>query len=285
RLKQREASVGWPFTDAEFKDFLLSPETVQRRYALRNALMAWELLPLEAIASQALEYLPAAARLDAKLFPVIKPRPNSFVHGTSDDAMVFINVDPALQTRQIEALIVHELHHIGLFPFECVDDVRQELRAPVRRAVGLMRNFREGYAMLAAAGGPDVHPRHFDGAAARHEWDRAMAHFEADLKAIERFLFDVIHDRLTPEQAERLAAEFLGRQGPWYTVGWRMAATVEQYFGRALLIDSMPDPRLLLLCYNSAAVQAASDRAADRFPIWSLDLMRTLVPDRAGPAP
>ncbi len=281
-LKQREASVGLPFTDAAFMRFLLSPATVQRRQALRNTLVAWEGLSPEAIAAQALQYLPAVARLEAKLFAVIKPRSNSFVYGTSDDAMVFIAIDPAMPSKQIAALMVHELHHVGLFPFERDDDARQTLRAPVRRAVGLMRNFREGYAMLAAAGGPDRHPRHFDGTADRLAWDRAMTHFEGDLKAIDHFLLDVIYDGLKPEQAERRAAELLGRQGPWYTVGWRMAATVEAYFGRELLIYSMPDPRLLLLSYNAATVQTAP--AAARFPIWSPELLYALMPNRKEPA-
>lgn len=285
QLKRREASVGLAFSDAAFKTFLLSPETVGRRLALRSTLMAWEALPLETIASQALDYLPATAQIAATIFFVIKPRPNSFVYGTSDDAMVFISLDPAMQPRQIEALTVHELHHIGLFAFECEDDARQTLPAPVRQAIGWMRNFREGYAMLAAAGGPQAHPHQFDGPAERREWDRAMTHFEDDLNTIDAFLLDVVHGWLTPEEAQRRAGEFLGRQGPWYTVGWRMAATVEDYFGRSLLIDTMLDSRLLLLSYNSAAVHTRDEPAAVPLPIWSLDLMRVLVPGTEGTAP
>ncbi len=280
RLKEREASVGRPFADAEFRAFLLSSETRRQLPALKQALAAWSQLPLSAIASRALEYLPASARIHARLFPVIKPTPNSFVHGSSDDAMVFLHLDPTLLMPQVEALIAHELHHIGLFPFECEDDLRQDLPPPVRRAVGLMRDFREGYAVLAAAGGPDVHPRHFDGVAERELWNRSMAQFGRDLKAIEKLLLDVVHERLTLEQSQRIAMEFFGRQGPWYTVGWRMAATVEQRFGRALLLDCMLDPRLLLLCYNSAAIRAARDAGAEGLPIWSLELMRALVPVR-----
>ncbi|GEC59259.1 hypothetical protein ABIF38_002975 [Bradyrhizobium japonicum] len=280
RLKEREVSINRPFTDTDFKSFLLSSDTQRQRVALKHTLAAWCRLPLSAIGVSTLDYLPAHARIRARLFPVIKPAPNSFVHGASDDAMVFLYLDPTLRMPQVEALIVHELHHIGLYPFECESNQRQDLRPPVRRAVGFMRDFREGYAMLAAAGGSDVHPRHLDGAAERALWDRAMNDFGHELKAIESFLLDVVNERLAPAQSERIAMEFLGRQGPWYTVGWRMAAMVERRFGRDLLIDCMSDPRLLLLCYNSAAVIAGRDESAEEWPIWSMELMRALVPSR-----
>ena len=276
RLREREALVGNRWSDAEFRAFLLSADTKRQFLALKETLAAWTAIELASTASRVLSYLPLGARLRARLFPTIKPLSNSFVYGTNDDAMIFLHLDPSLRMAQVEATVAHELHHVGLFPFECRDVARQKLPPSVRHAVELMRAFREGFAMLAAAGGPDIHPRHVDGAAERHRWDREMAKVDGDLKTIEKLLLDVINGRLTPEQSERMAMDFFRCQGPWYTVGWRMAATVEETYGRAILTECMPDPRLVLFCYNSA-IALASDGSREKEPaIWSGELMSAL---------
>jgi len=276
RLREREASVGNRLSDVEFKAFLLSADTKRQFPALKETLAAWTAIELAPIASRVFRYLPPGARLRARLFPTIKPLSNSFVHGSNDHAMVFLHLDPSLRIAQVEATVAHELHHIGLFPFEGQDAARQNLTPPARHAVELMRAFREGFTMLAAAGGPDVHPRHVDGAAERDRWDRNMAKVDRDLKTIENFLLDIVNGHLTPEQSERMAMDFFRRQGPWYTVGWRMAATVEETYGRVLLIECMPDPRLLLLCYNSAVALAADNSRGKEPAIWSAELMSAL---------
>jgi hypothetical protein len=48
-------------------------------------------------------------------------------------------------------------------------------------------------------------------------------------------------------------ASFFGTQGPWHTVGWKMAVTIEVVYGRTRLIDCMCDQRRLLSTYNEAA--------------------------------
>ena len=45
----------------------------------------------------------------------------------------------------------------------------------------------EGFAMLAAAGGPDIHPHAVSDAKERARWDHDLANFNEDLKKVESF--------------------------------------------------------------------------------------------------
>jgi hypothetical protein len=63
---------------------------------------------------------------------------------------------------------------------------------------------------------------------------------------------------------------FFGNQGPWYTVGWRMAVTIERRFGRSRLIDCIADDRLFLRTYNAAA-------DGTPLPRWSTDLANAFL--------
>ena len=47
--------------------------------------------------------------------------------------------------------------------------------------------FGEGFAMLAAAGGPDVHPHAVSSPEERARWDKDMLNFNDDLKKVECF--------------------------------------------------------------------------------------------------
>ena len=75
---------------------------------------------------------------------------------------------------------------------------------------------------------------------------------------------DILGGRLDAKHARAHAMEFFGVQGPWYTVGYRMAATVEKRYGRAALLRCMEDPRMLLATWNRVA-------GADR--TWSETLL------------
>jgi hypothetical protein len=45
--------------------------------------------------------------------------------------------------------------------------------------------FGEGFAMLAAAGGPDVHPHAVSASDERARWDKDVANFNDDLKNVQ----------------------------------------------------------------------------------------------------
>jgi hypothetical protein len=138
-----------------------------------------------------------------------------------------------------------------------------------------MGAFGEGFAMLAAAGRPDVHPHAASPAADRERWDRDVARFPADLREIERFFLDLTASRLGKEAENKKGFSFFGEtQGPWYTVGWKMAVTVERAWGRERLIADACDPRKLLASYNEAARRNAAKGYAPT--LWSDDLLRAV---------
>ena len=274
RLAQREAAMHRSFTDDDFRRFVLSAPLLARADSLRRALDAWARNDLVASANRVLAYLPDSARIRADVYPVIKPVTNSFVFEPSTDAAIFLYLDPTETAAQFENTVAHELHHIGFSSISAVQEARFKGLVPrVRRAVDWMGAFGEGFAMLAAAGGPDVHPHATSPPAERARWDRDMTHFDRDLRSLDRFFLDVLDGRLATDDAiQARAFTFFGIQGPWYTVGYRMAVVVERRYGRAALIECMVDPRLLLARYNAAAGE--SNRAGgERRALWAPRLL------------
>ena len=272
RLKQRELSMKRTFTDEDFRNFVLSNELQQSAPALRDTLSRWKTVDLNAAANRVLPYLPDEARIRAKVFPVIKPRSNSFVFDLKNDPSIFLYVDPARSAAVFENTVAHELHHIGIASTdEQYQDKIAALAAGPKLAATYMGAFSEGLAVLAAAGGPEVHPHRFSAAADRERWDRDSANFASDLKRVEAFFRSLMSGSLAGEAAQKQAMEFFGEQGPWYTVGYKMAVMVEKRFGRATLIDCMRDPRQLLSYYNQAAQE--QDPPGASLPRWSGDVL------------
>ena len=218
----------------------------------------WKRAEPKRTASLALAYLPKGAQIHAKIYPVIKPRQNSFVFDIDTDPAIFLYLDPAVSQARFENTLAHELHHIGygtVCPIRTTTDELARLPKNQQTVLTYMRAFGEGFAMLAAAGGPDIHPHAVGGPKERERWDRDVANFDSDLKKVEKFFFDVLEDRLSDEQIAATVAPFWGEQGPWYTVGWQMAVVIEKTFGRKTLLSAMCDPRDLAATYNRAAVR------------------------------
>jgi hypothetical protein len=286
RLKAREAGLKRAFTDEEFKAFLLAPDLAARAPELRRTLEAWKRSPLAARAVSILPYLPAAATVQAKVFPVIKPKTNSFVFEVTRDPTVFLYLDPAVSAGEFENTVAHELHHVGFASLSNrVEERLQALPEPARRAAEWTGAFGEGFAMLAAAGGPDIHPHAASPPATRARWDRDVARHNEHLRDVERFLLDVVRGRLkTAEEINTVAYTFFGEQGPWYTVGHRMAVLVERHQGRAALLACLEDPRRILAAYNRAA-EAEGRKGGERLARWSDELIQALGPETTPPAP
>ena len=133
--------------------------------------------------------------------------------------------------------------------------------------------FGEGFAMLAAAGSPNVHPHAVSNIDERERWDKDMANFNDDLKKVESFFVDVLDNRLTEDQIGKTYFSFFGTQGPWYTVGWKMSALIEKTYGRAKLIECICDQRKLLPTYNKSAVKY-NRRAREPLALWSESLIK-----------
>ena len=275
RLKRREASMQRSFTDEEFKSFVLSDKLRQAFGALSKTLETWKKASINGAAHRAFGYLPQGAVIRAKIYPVIKPRENSFVFEVNTDPAIFLYLDPTKTKEQFENTLAHELHHIG-YGSRCPErNVEAEIatRPPaVRDTLHWIGAFGEGFAMLAAAGGPDVHPHKFSPAEDRARWDRDMGNFNNDLKQVESFFRDILDGRLKDDERDKRGFSFFGVQGPWYTVGWRMAVLIEKTFGRKRLIECMCDQRKLLATYNEAA-RRYNNKSAEPLILWSNEIV------------
>jgi hypothetical protein len=278
RLRKREAAMHRDFSDEDFKKFVLTPELAAKAPELRQTLDAWSHSDLVASARRVLAYLPEQASIKAKVFPMIKPKTNSFVFETTTDPATFLYIDPEKSAAKFENTVAHELHHIGYSSIESVAEAKQKDVLPnVKPAVEWMGAFGEGFAMLAAAGGPDVDPHAASSPKEHARWDHDLANFNDDLASLQRFFLDIIDQRLVGKEkiAARASAFFGDAQGPWYTVGYKMAVIVEKRFGRRVVIECMLDPRELLARYNQSAKQI-NERGQERLALWSPELLQKI---------
>lgn len=255
RLRAREHSMQRAFEDDAFRAFVLSDELLAKREMLARVLADWKRADLSAAEAKAKAYLPQGATIRAKIYPSIKPKPNSFVFNLDDDPAIFLYLEDVPRQR-FETTIAHEMHHVG-YRNACragdVDEVTQWLGA-----------FGEGFAVLAAAGGPDRDAQAHAAADVREEWKRQLADFDKHFREVETFLHDVANG-LPEDEERRRASAFYGVQGPWYSVGWKMAVVIEKSLGRDVLIAAMCDRTKLLSTYNAAA-DVWSERTGERLP-------------------
>jgi len=278
RLKQREASMKRPFEEDEFRAFVLSDKLATQRQALADTLAKWSQADMTRAGRLAQAYLPKGARIRAKIYPVIKPRENSFVFDVKGDPAIFLYLDPTVSREKFENTLAHELHHIG-YSSSCPSEaVAREIAAMPLNPQGVIKLigvFGEGFAMLAAAGGPAIHPHAVSSAEDRARWDRDVANFNADLKTVEGFFLKILENQLSQEEIQKTALSFLGVQGPWYTVGWQMSVVIERAFGRGNLIECICDQRKLLPTYNQAAAKL-NRKSRQPLAVWSDSLLNTI---------
>jgi len=282
RLQKREASLGRDFTDADFRAFVLSEELRGKAPALRRTLEEWKRADLQAIGLRILPYLPRDARVAAKVYPMIKPKTNSFVFEPATNPAIFLYLDPEQSRSEFENVVAHESHHIG---FAGLRDGSKErlasLPAHARQAAEWMGAFGEGVAVLAAAGSAEVHPLRDFKPEDRARWDQDMQN-GGSLPLLDQFFRDLVSGGFArPEVADHVAFTFFGYRGPWYTVGYQMAALVEKQFGRAHLVECMTDPRQLLATYNEAA-ETHNATSAQSLPLWSREVLQAVGAESKG---
>ncbi|MCB1034323.1 MAG: hypothetical protein KDD47_10880 [Acidobacteria bacterium] len=275
RLGDRERSMERPFGEEEFRALLSSEESVAKALRLEATLAAWKEVDFDSLAGRVLEYLPPGARLRATIYPVIKPKGNSFVFDVEGDPAIFLYLDPQVPPEKFANTVLHELHHIG-FGGSCpppgAEAEIEKLPEGAQKVLKWLGAFGEGFAMLAAAGGPEVHPHALSPVEDRQRWDRDVARFDEDRKKVEVFFLDLLAGRLDGKEEIETARSFYGIQGPWYTVGWKMAVTIEKSLGREALIEAFCDPRELLPVFNRAEVE----RSGKRSTLWSEQLLTSL---------
>lgn len=273
RLVAREQSLRRTLSLDDMRAYLGNDSIVARRQQFRRTLEAWRQLPVADAGARALAYLPAGTTLDATIYLLVKPRTNSFVFDVRGRPAIMLYLDPDVAAPAFANTVAHELHHIGLgaacrvAPDTLFADTTQAAAA----AREWLSAFGEGLAMLAAAGGPTVHPHQTSPAADRERWDRDMADAPDQMREVERFFLGVLDGKITGDSVTVAGMEFFGVQGPWYTVGYRMWSTVERRFGRARVVADACQPARLLLDYNQAVAGTPSA------PHWSADFSQRLA--------
>jgi hypothetical protein len=274
-LEERETSMGRAFSDSAFRSFLMSDTLLQRAGTLRQALPRFEHIDVSAAARQALAYLPAGTPIRARLYLEIKPVTNSFVFtGRDSTPSIFLYVQPTESPAQLRNTLTHELHHIGLNA-ACPAPSFPHATPAQAMLLRFLSAFGEGQAMLAAAGSPSVHPHAADTDTIRARWDRDVARAPADIDELSRFFTSVLDGRITSADSVReRAMTYFGVQGPWYTVGWLMASTIEREFGRAPLVRALCEPTRFIALYNAAA--ASANARGRTLPIWNPGLVTKL---------
>lgn len=278
RLFAREASMG---RDAGFADalraWLLDPSTVAKTAEYRAAVQRWREFNALRAAARAKAYLPAGIELRATLYPVVKHTRNSFVFDLNGDPSIFMTVDPAHSAVYTEAVMTHELHHVGLARCPEPDD-HATLTAAQQKTFDWLGVFGEGLAVLATAGDPFRHPHYYSDASEYLTWERDVANIAADVRRMEDFFLAVLDGALAEGEQRRQAFAFIATehvpQGPAYTLGWKMAAVVERRYGRDALLTALCDPRELLRLYNGAAAEVAAEN--ESLPRWSGDFLARL---------
>ena len=280
RLQKRERFMRRSFEDADFKKFVLSDALAAQRKSLAQTLAEWKRINVNRAGELALAYLPQHAQIRAKIYPVIKPKENSFVFDIPENPAIFLYLDPKVSKEKFENTLAHELHHIGYGSGGCPD---AETAAAIKRlpentqkVLKWIGAFGEGFAMLAAAGGPDIHPHAVSSPEERARWDKDAANFNNDLKTVERFFIDLNNGKLSEKEENETARSFYGVQGAWYTIGWQMAVVIEKTFGRTKLIECICDGRKLLPVYNEA-VKTYNRRNKKQLARWSPELIAKLA--------
>lgn len=274
RLKQREASMRRPFTDEDFMKFVATLDS--RREALRRTLQKWQSADLPAVARRPLGYLPPEASIRADVYPMIKPQSNSFVFELATAPAIFLYLDPKMARSEFENTVAHESHHIGLASLDAAYEEKiKSLPREAREAARWMGAFGEGMAVLAAAGSPDVPPMADFPERDQILWDVEADSFGGNVDDLNQFFLDTVHGDLRNDAVAHEGSIFFGYRGPWYTVGYRMAVTIEREFGRQALIATFADPREFVARYNEAAVKQNAN-SASHLPLFSAEILQAV---------
>ncbi len=138
-----------------------------------------------------------------------------------------------------------------------------------------MGAFGEGMAVLAAASSPDALPMADFPERDRVLWDLEAERFSENFDALNQFFLDTIHGDLRNDAVAHEGGIFFGYRGPWYTVGYRMAVTIERELGRPALVATLADPREFVARYNQAAAKENA-KIGGHLPLFSVEILKAV---------
>ncbi len=271
RLQAREMGMGREFTFAKFTKCIVEPRSTPE--AFEACLAKWSQLDFNALGERAATYLPGKAKIHASVYPLIKPSTNSFVWDVPKRPAIMLYLDPS-QSAEITAMtITHELHHVGYAnscPSSRFTSWVASKSVGVREAWKWVGGFGEGYAVLAASVNKND-PISGSAPEVIAAWNDGMSHLERDFARVESFLSNTATGKIEAKDAVKIAMTFYDVQGPWYTLGYHMATSIETAFGRPALIRCYSEPRLLFDKYNASVAKLGMPA-----PKWSHKLLRAL---------
>ncbi|MFO7653378.1 MAG: DUF5700 domain-containing putative Zn-dependent protease [Candidatus Krumholzibacteriia bacterium] len=291
RVMERERGMNERFgldrgiDDASFRAWALSGPAPAGLAERRAALDAWREVDLQRAGEQALAYLPAGTRLNGTIYPIVREQTNSFIWDLeTEHPAIFMYVEPGRDAAELEHILAHELHHVGSAMAACPDmPAAQDRPAGVRQVRRWLTAFGEGIAVLAAAGGPDGDTHPFAGPDERSAWSARLDSLASDMVELEDFLLALLEEELTGDDAGRRGMSFITRPGapagPFYSVGWHMAATVERVLGREAVVEADCEPARLLLAYDRAAAVLAQGDPDASLPRWSPGFLERMERD------
>ncbi len=283
RVMEREAAIDSQlgidrgYTDDAFRQWIESDTALTDLADRGPALAIWYRVDGGAAGRRALAYLPDTAVLRATVYPIIRKQSNSFVWDLSGDPAIFMYVESGATRAEIEDILAHELHHVGL-EGSCsrTSDPDRERQQLVDQ---WLTGFGEGLAVLAAAGSPDGPTHAPSDQEGRAAWKEGMERLEPDMRRLESFFLDIASGSVQGQEMQRRGMAFVNApdapQGAFYTVGWHMAATVERLLGRDTLLGVVCDPVGLILLYNRAAGEAGSSEPSA--PLWSEEFIELMI--------
>jgi hypothetical protein len=275
RFTQRDSVFHRTRSEASFYAWLTADSVIARAPVLRHTFTEWSRADIAGAGRLSAAYLPSGTPVHASLYFVIKPQHNTFVYDLDEDPAIFVSIDPTINRAQFENEVAHELHHIGYAAACRAADTANTVTA-MDTVARWMSSFGEGWAMLAAAGGPNVNPHWESDSADRARWDADYAHVGDGMEQLSELFAAVLDRRLPgPDSIQARAMGFFGIQGPWYTVGYLMVRTVEVTYGRPRLLSMLCDPVKLVLTYEEAA-RAANARSETKLPLWPHTLIKAL---------
>lgn len=182
-------------------------------------------LPVEQAVAQAQAALPAQARIDATVYLLLDGRSSGYVLGRC----IIIDLLQISNAAEVEAMLAHELHHIGassLLPAPCPDPC--------------LREALEALADLVQ-----------EGAATYWIDNQRFSPTKSDFDQVGRFLQDVLSRQLDADEIKVRRAELVqGAYGPLYRVGNEVIAVLTSTKGRDWVQARLGEPIELLRAWQ-----------------------------------
>jgi hypothetical protein len=267
------------YSDSAFVKWAESEAALKGLPGREVTLARWMTIDTREAAQRALGYLPAGTTLIATIYPIVREQANSFVWDLAGDPAIFFSVAEDVSADDMMITLAHELHHVGLAT-GC-RRTEYSLSDRQRAARGWLSGFGEGIAVLAAAGGPDGPTHAPDDEPGIASWTARLDSLETDLRRVESFLMDVVEGRLQDTEIRKRGMAFVNSdavpQGPFYSLGWFMASTVERQMGREAVLEAVCDHGRLLTVYQRIATSESADSAENVLPRWSPEVLKALA--------